>query len=81
MKADAVVNVVNLTKKYGDVTVLDGLNLRVERGRRLPCSGPTAPEKRRPSRSSEAWFLETQAPSKSSAKIRPTTPIRFGRPG
>ena len=40
MKADAVVNVVNLTKKYGDVTVLDGLNLRVERGQRVAFLGP-----------------------------------------
>ena len=40
MKADAVVNVVNLTKKYGDVTVLDGLNLRVERGKTVALLGP-----------------------------------------
>jgi ABC transporter, ATP-binding protein len=40
MKADAVVNVVNLTKKYGDVTVLDGLNLRVERGQTVALLGP-----------------------------------------
>lgn len=81
MKADAVVNVVNLTKKYGDVTVLDGLNLRVERGKTVALLGPNGAGKQRPSRSSEAWFLEMQAPSKSSAKIRPITPIRFGRPG
>jgi ABC-2 type transport system ATP-binding protein len=47
--ADAVIEVEGLTKSYGSVQALKGLDMRVDRGQVHGFMGPTARESPRPS--------------------------------
>jgi ABC-type sugar transport system ATPase subunit len=49
--AEAVIRARGLTKTYGSVIALDGLDLEVARGRSSACSDRTGPARRRPCRS------------------------------
>ena len=52
--ADPVIRVRDLTKAYGDVHAVDGIDFDVAQARSSVCSGRTARARPRPSRSSRA---------------------------
>jgi ABC-type phosphonate transport system ATPase subunit len=62
---DAIIEVVKLTKKFGDVTVVDKISFALSRGELFGFLGPNGAEKQRPSTCSPAYLRPIREPFES----------------